>query len=64
MIGGRGMDTYIVDNPGDVVVEAASSLCGADRLEVKGTSDFNKDGQLDLLVTMLDKPAVLIQNWA
>jgi len=52
MIGGKGNDTYVVDNAGDVVTEVtgpAFSLPSGWTL--KGTADFNNDGQIDVVVT-------------
>jgi Ca2+-binding RTX toxin-like protein len=51
MIGGKGNDTYIVDNPGDVVVENSTpSFTPPSGWTVKGTADFNGDGQTDVVV--------------
>jgi Ca2+-binding RTX toxin-like protein len=54
MVGGAGNDTYLVDNPGDVVVEKGSSglaFTAPAGWTVKGTADFNSDGKTDVLVT-------------
>ena len=52
MTGGAGNDTYVVDNPGDVVTEIASvAFTPPAGWTIKGTADFNNDGQTDVLVS-------------
>ena len=52
MVGGTGNDTYVVDNAGDVVTEVMTAgFTAPSGWTVKGTADFNNDGQLDVLVT-------------
>lgn len=52
MVGGKGNDTYVVDGAGATVVENSSSAFVAPSgWTVKGTSDFNHDGNLDVVVT-------------
>jgi Ca2+-binding RTX toxin-like protein len=52
MTGGKGDDTYVVDGSGATVVENNSSAFVAPSgWTVKGTSDFNHDGTLDVIVT-------------
>ena len=49
---GPGNDTYVVDNPGDVVTEIASvAFTPPAGWTIKGTADFNNDGQTDVLVS-------------
>src|SRR3569833_2382279 len=48
MSGGAGNDTYYVDNTGDIVSEGFMIPAGS---TVKGTADFNHDGELDAVVT-------------
>ena len=50
MIGGAGNDTYVVDNAGDVVTEA-SDFAVPSGWTLKGTADFNNDGELDVVVS-------------
>ncbi len=50
MIGGKGNDTYVVDNAGDVVTEASGFTAPAGWTLV-GTTDFNRDGNLDAVMT-------------
>ena len=52
MIGGAGNDTYVVDNAGDVVVEKGGAAFTVPAgWTIKGTADFNNDGELDVVVT-------------
>ena len=50
MTGGTGNDSYVVDNAGDVVTEV-SSFTVPSGWSVKGTADFDRDGQLDVAVS-------------
>jgi Ca2+-binding RTX toxin-like protein len=50
MTGGTGNDTYVVDNAGDIVTEDSSFVVPSG-WTLRGTADFNKDGQLDVVVT-------------
>ena len=53
MVGGKGNDTYVVDNAGDVVTEVSSSgFTPSAGWTIKGTADFNHDGVLDAVVRM------------
>ena len=52
MVGGLGNDTYVVSNPGDVLVETAGSAYAPPAgWSVMGTADFNKDGTLDVVLS-------------
>jgi len=52
MVGGAGNDTYLVNNPGDVVVEVASvPFTAPSGWTIKGTADFNGDGETDVLAS-------------
>jgi Ca2+-binding RTX toxin-like protein len=52
MFGGAGNDTYMVDNAGDVVTEAGGAAFTVPAgWQLKGTSDFNGDGELDVVVS-------------
>ncbi len=58
LIGGSGNDTYIIDNPGDVVVEAANG--GIDT--IKTTSSYTLGANLENLVYIGQNSAVLTGN--
>ncbi len=50
MEGGEGDDIYVVDDAGDVVTEVAGAPFAAPAgWTIKGTADFNNDGQLDVV---------------
>jgi Ca2+-binding RTX toxin-like protein len=52
MIGGTGNDTYLVDNPGDVVMEKSGApFTAPSGWTIKGTTDFNGDGETDVLAS-------------
>jgi Ca2+-binding RTX toxin-like protein len=52
MVGGAGNDTYYVDNTGDVVTEGAgSSFVVPSGWTLKGTADYNNDGEIDVVVS-------------
>ncbi|SKA39522.1 type I secretion C-terminal target domain (VC_A0849 subclass) [Enhydrobacter aerosaccus] len=52
MIGGAGNDTYYVDNPGDIVRETAGAAFAVPAgWTLKGTADYNGDGELDVVVS-------------
>jgi Ca2+-binding RTX toxin-like protein len=52
MIGGKGNDTYVVDNIGDVVTETTTPAFSTPTgWTVKGTADFNGDGETDVVAT-------------
>jgi Ca2+-binding RTX toxin-like protein len=53
LLGGAGNDTYIVSNATTVVTEtgSTSTFVLPSGWTIKGTADFNKDGQLDVVVT-------------
>ena len=52
MTGGAGDDSYVVDDPGDVVTEVARAGFAAPAgWTIKGTADFDKDGDTDVVVT-------------
>ena len=50
MKGGSGNDTYVVDNVGDTVVEGTPFVTPTG-WTIKGTADFNGDGQIDVVIT-------------
>jgi Ca2+-binding RTX toxin-like protein len=51
MLGGKGDDTYVVDDTGDVVTETSgSSYTPPSGFTIKGTADFNGDGETDVLL--------------
>ena len=50
MVSGTANDTYVVDNAGDVVTEDSSFVVPSG-WTMRGTADFNKGGQLDVVVT-------------
>jgi len=50
MIGGRGNDTYVVHNTSEVVTEA-SGLTLPSGWTLVGAADFNRDGEVDAVVT-------------
>jgi Ca2+-binding RTX toxin-like protein len=51
MIGGLGDDTYVVDNAGDVVIEAAGATYAPPAgFTIKGTADLDGDGETDVLL--------------
>ena len=50
--GGTGNDSYVVDNAGDVVVENWSAgFAAPSGWTIKGTADFNSDGQIDVVAS-------------
>jgi len=52
MIGGTGDDTYVVDNVGDVVTENFSAgFTPPSGWTIKGTADYDGDGQTDVVVS-------------
>jgi Ca2+-binding RTX toxin-like protein len=51
MIGGLGNDTYVVHNASDVVTENMTAYTAPLGWTVKGTADFNHDGNLDVVLT-------------
>ncbi|MDY7091289.1 MAG: calcium-binding protein, partial [Actinomycetota bacterium] len=51
MIGGAGDDSYVVDDAGDVVTEVADAFVVPAGWTLRGTADFDKDGEADVLVT-------------
>ena len=53
MEGGDGDDIYVVDDAGDVVAEGSSApgFTAPAGWTIKGTADFNKDGETDVVVT-------------
>src|SRR5207244_1577141 len=51
LIGGKGNDTYLVDNPGDVVTEKGGGFVVPAGWTIIGTTDLDKDGNLDVLAT-------------
>src|SRR5262249_55053444 len=52
MIGGKGNDTYVVDNVRDgVTEETGPAFPLPSGWTLKGTADFNNDGEIDVVVT-------------
>ncbi|MBI5780183.1 MAG: M10 family metallopeptidase C-terminal domain-containing protein, partial [Rhodocyclales bacterium] len=62
-----GDDTYVVDDAGDVVSEGSSGpgFTAPSGWTIKGTADFNGDGQTDVLVSSASANQIwLLQNGA
>jgi Ca2+-binding RTX toxin-like protein len=60
MAGGAGNDTYVVDNAGDVVTEGGFAIPSG--WTVKGTADFNNDGELDVVVSSASANQIWLLN--
>ena len=51
MVGGAGNDLYAVDDAGDVVTEVQGPFTAPAGWTIKGTSDLDGDGEIDVVVT-------------